>query len=234
MIGDSLMGQHDVAFYDVLVDHGIYATVIDAHVNGSGLIGPVGDADSALAWVEKQVAEYPSADTVVIQWAGACAVCGTTVDGVKYPAIGDAEGGFYTEWVDNAIEIIDWLHDPRQERGVGGVAPMGLDSNTAASGSAIRVEACTILSMYDAAVLAPHASGALVDWTSALGDTNRKYAASSGTTTRTTRCAPTTRPTSRWRARPVPPRGPRRRWSTCSRSSPAARRAERVCSCRRG
>ena len=30
MIGDSLMGQHDVAFYDVLLDHGVDATVIDA------------------------------------------------------------------------------------------------------------------------------------------------------------------------------------------------------------
>ena len=176
MIGDSLMGQHDFAFGDVLVDRGADATVIDAHVNGSGLIGPVGDAESALAWVQETVAEYPSADTVVIQWAGACAVCGTTIDGVVYPAIGDVEGGFYDEWVHNAIEIIDWLHD--QGKNVVWVVspPMGLDSDTAASGSAIRVNACTILSMYDVAVLAPYASATRVDWTSALGDTNRKYA----------------------------------------------------------
>src|SRR4051794_34424062 len=40
MIGDSLMGQHDVAFPGVLAAHGVVATVIDAHVNASGLIGP--------------------------------------------------------------------------------------------------------------------------------------------------------------------------------------------------
>ena len=73
MIGDSLMGQHDVAFTtcsSIQAD----ATVIDVHVNGSGLIGPVGDTESALAWVQKQVGEYPWADTVVIQWP-ACAPC---------------------------------------------------------------------------------------------------------------------------------------------------------------
>ena len=53
---------------------------------------------------------------------------------------------------------------------------MGQDSNTAASGSAIRVEACRVLSMFGAAVLAPHASPWLVNWNAAVADTNRNYA----------------------------------------------------------
>src|SRR4051794_12332469 len=58
MIGDSLMGQHDVAFPGVLAAHGIDATVIDAHVNGSGVIGPVGSSPSSLEWVQAQVTAH--------------------------------------------------------------------------------------------------------------------------------------------------------------------------------
>ena len=36
-------GQGDVTLPDVLARAGLPTTVIDAHVNGSGLIGPVGD-----------------------------------------------------------------------------------------------------------------------------------------------------------------------------------------------
>ena len=165
-------------------------------MNGSGLIGPVGDTDSAFAWVQKQVAEYPWADTVVIQWAGACAVCGTTVDGVTYPALGDTAGGFYADWVRNAIEIIDWLHGERKNVVWVVSPPLGVDSNTIASGSAIRAEAASVLSMYDVAVLAPHASAAarrLVR--GARRHESRRTPASSGTTTGTMSCEPRTRPT---------------------------------------
>ena len=108
--------------------------------------------------------------------AGVCAVCGTTVDGVTYPAIGDAQGGFYSDWVHNAIEIIDWLH-ARGKNVVWVVSPPWGSTRTPSpparrSGSRPAPSS----SMYDAAVLAPYASAALVDWTSALGDTNRQYA----------------------------------------------------------
>ena len=54
--------------------------------------------------------------------------------------------------------------------------PWGSTRTPLASGSAIRVAAAGVLSMYDVAVLAPHASAGRVDWSAALGDTNRAYA----------------------------------------------------------
>jgi hypothetical protein len=172
MIGDSLMGQHDVALPDLLEARGVDATVIDAHVNGSGVIGPVGDADSALEWVQEKVAEHPAADPVVIEWAGACAVCGTTVDGVTYPAIGDTDAGFYAMWVNKAFAIIDWLHAQGKTVVWAIPPPMGMDSTSIA----IRVEACRMLAMFDTAIIAPHASRTRVDWFTALSDTNKQYA----------------------------------------------------------
>jgi hypothetical protein len=172
MFGDSLMGQHDFAFPDVLASHGYDATVIDAHVNASGLIGPVGYADSALEWVQEKVAEYPQADPIVIEWAGACAVCGTTRNGITYPAIGDDAAGFYSMWVENAWEIIDWLH--AQGKTVVWVSspPFGIDSTTVP----VRVEAARALSMLDALVIGPHAAGSTIDWFTALSDVNKQYA----------------------------------------------------------
>jgi hypothetical protein len=172
MFGDSLMGQHDVAFPGVLAAHGIDATVIDAHINASGLIGPVGDADSALAWVQEKVAEYPDADPVVLEWAGACAVCGTTRNGITYPAIGDDDAGFYSTWVAHAWEIIDWLHS--QGKTVVWVTspPFGTGEFTVPA----RVEAAGALSMLDALVIGPRASHTTLDWFTALSDTNKRYA----------------------------------------------------------
>ena len=170
MVGDSLVGQHDVAFPTVLAQHGIDATVVDAHVNGSGLFGPVGDAGSALQWVQEKVAEHPEADPVVIEWTGVCAVCGTTVGGVAYPAIGDAAGGFYSLWVSKALEIVDWLR--AQGKTVVWVTspPMGVDTPS------IHADASRLLSMLDALVIGPSASTAAVNWFDALSDTDGNYA----------------------------------------------------------
>jgi hypothetical protein len=172
MFGDSLMGQHNVAFPDVLAARGYDATVIDAHVNGSGLIGPVGDADSALEWVQEKVAEHPEADPIVVEWAGACAVCGTVQAGVAYPSIGDDADGFYSTWVANAWEIIDWLHS--QGKTVVWVTspPFGTDATTVP----VRVDAARNLSMLSALVIAPRASRAAPDWFTALSDTEKRYA----------------------------------------------------------
>jgi hypothetical protein len=172
MFGDSLMGQHDTSFPSVLAAHGYDATVIDAHVNGSGLIGPVGDAGSALEWVQEKVAEHPEADPIVLEWAGACAVCGTTVSGVSYPTIGDRENGFYSTWVEHAQEIIDWLHD--QGKTVVWVVspPLGQDS----ASNKVTVEAAQVLSFLDGIVIGPAASRTTIDWFTALSDANRQYA----------------------------------------------------------
>jgi hypothetical protein len=167
------VGQHDVAFPDVLAAHGIDATVIDAHVNGSGLIGPVGTAASSLEWVQAQVAAHPEADPVVIEWAGACAVCGTTVDGVTYPAVGDTDAGFYWLWVTKAFEIIDWLHSQGKTVVWTTSPPFGLvDTST----TTLRTDAAEWLSMLDTMVIGPYAGGRTIDWYTALSDTNRKYA----------------------------------------------------------
>ena len=174
MFGDSLMGQHDTMVNDVLAEHGFNLTVVDAHVNASGLIGPVGDADTALDWVKENVAEHPEANPIVIEWAGACAVCGTTVDGVAYPAIGDSDAGFYDRWITNAFAVIDWLHS--QGKTVVWVTspPFGTDT----SGVPVRVEAAQWLSNFDTYLIGPHASRTTIDWYTALSDTTRKYATS--------------------------------------------------------
>ena len=170
MIGDSLLGQQDLALPGVLASRGFDTTVIDAHVNGTGLIGPVGSAPSAMAWVQQQVAAHPEADPVVLQWVGVCALCGTTVDGTTYPAIGSAE--FYSSWVANAFAVIDWLHG--QGKTVVWVTspPVGRAPDSIPA----RVDAAQLLSMYDTAVIGPHTGQRTLDWYTALSDTNRQYA----------------------------------------------------------
>jgi hypothetical protein len=172
MFGDSLMGQHDAVLPAVLKDHGLDLTIVDAHVNASGLIGPVGTADSALDWVQQKVAEHPEADPIVVEWAGACGVCGTTVGEAEYPTIGDSGAGFYDMWMSHAFEIIDWLHS--QGKTVVWVVspPFGLDSTLVP----VRVEAAKWLSIFDTYLIGPHAGSPSIDWFTALSDTNRQYA----------------------------------------------------------
>jgi hypothetical protein len=174
MIGDSLMGQLDFVVHGVLADHGVDATVIDAHINASGLIGPVGDAPTALAWVQEQVAEHPEANPVVIERGGECRVCGTTVGGVEYPALGDAEAGFYDMWVTNAYAIIDWLH-AQGKTVVWAISP---PFGPGAPSVPLQVETSKWLSMLDSFLIGPHASSPPIDWFAALADTDREYATS--------------------------------------------------------
>jgi hypothetical protein len=172
MIGDSLMGQHDAAFPGVLAAHGVDATVIDAHINASGVIGPVGDAPSALAWVQEQVAAHPEANPVVVEWGGACKVCGTTVSGVTYPALGDTDAGFYDMWLTNAYAIIDWLHAQGKTVVWAITPPFG----PGAPSVPLQVETSKWLSMFDSFLIGPHASSQPIDWFTALTDTDREYA----------------------------------------------------------
>src|ERR1700712_5458302 len=167
MFGDSLMGQHDSMLPGVLQQRGFDLTVVDAHVNASGLIGPVGDADSALEWVQEKVAEHPEADPIVVEWAGACAVCGTTVKGVTYPAIGDSDAGFYDTWLAHANEIIDWLHSQGKTVVWTSSPPFGIDSTVVP----VRVEAAKWLSLFASYLIGPHAWRETIDWHTALSDT---------------------------------------------------------------
>ena len=172
MVGDSLMGQHDAVFPQLLAGHGFDVTVIDAHVNGTGLIGPVGDADSALAWVQDKVAEHPDADPVVLEWAGNCVVCGTTVDGVTYPALGDIAAGFYDLWLKHAYEIIDWLHGQGKTVIWTVSPPLGF----VPSPGILLADVSRWLSIFDGILIGPHTALPTVDWMGALSDTNGQYA----------------------------------------------------------
>lgn len=169
-IGDSLMGQNDVELPDVLASQGIDATVIDAHVNGSGLIGPVGGQPSALQWVESQIMAHPEADTVIVEWAGACAMC----DQPGFPAFGSPE--FFATWRSNALAIMDYL----RKRGLPTIwvrsPPVGTSSDTAASGSKIRILTTLQLCDIEMTELAPYASSATADWFAALTDLYGRYA----------------------------------------------------------
>jgi hypothetical protein len=80
-------------------------------VNGTGVIGVVGDAPNSLTYVKEQIAALPEVDTAVIQWGGACATCGTTD-----PAYGTLE--FFAAWRAGAHAIIEILHSVRGPGGV--------------------------------------------------------------------------------------------------------------------
>jgi len=173
VIGDSLAGQGDVTLPGQLAKAGLNVTVIDAHQNGTGLIGPVGDQPTALEYVKAVVAAHPEVDTVLIEWAGACFVCGK--DGV--PAIG--EPAFYDAWRANAHAVIDYLHSVGLTVVWVVSPPFGVNGETIASGSQLRVNACTVLSMIDTVDLAPYAAGTGplgdVNWWHALADTAGHY-----------------------------------------------------------
>jgi hypothetical protein len=173
VVGDSLAGQGDVTLPDVLAGEGLPTTVIDAHVNGSGLLGPVGDQPTALAYVTERVAAHPEADTVLVEWAGACGVCGTTVDGVTFPVYG--EGDFYAQWTASAHAIIDYLHSQGKLVVWAKSPPVGADSSTAASGSAVAANVVLVLGWLTMSDLAPYASAGRVDWYVALSGLQAEY-----------------------------------------------------------
>jgi hypothetical protein len=173
LIGDSLMGNTIAVVPRALDARGLDADIIDAHVNGSGVIGPVGDAPDALAYVKEQIAAHPEADTVVIQWAGACATCGTSG-----PTHGSTE--FFAQWRSGAHAIIDYLHSVVGPGGaplqVAWVAspPMPIGSTNPVSDQ-LGTATPLALAWLDATELGPAAGPVTPNWFEALTDTAMHY-----------------------------------------------------------
>jgi len=173
LIGDSLMGNTAPLVGGPLTRAGWDVDIIDAHVNGTGVLGPVGDAPDSLTYVREQLAHHPDVDTVVIEWAGACATCGTTD-----PVYGSPE--FITAWRTRAHEIIDYLHSLRGGNGtrlqVAWVKspPMPGDASDTARYQ-LRAAVALVLSWMDETDLGPAAGPAKIDWFAALADTDEHY-----------------------------------------------------------
>jgi hypothetical protein len=173
LIGDSLMGNTAPLIGPILTKAGWEVAIIDAHANGTGVLGPVGDAPDSLTWVREQMRRHPDVDTVVIEWAGACATCGTTD-----PAYGSPE--FVNAWRSRAHEIIDYLHTLKSPSGaplqVAWVKspPMPGDASDSAQYQ-LRASVALVLSWMDGADLGPAAGPLTVDWYAALADTDMQY-----------------------------------------------------------
>jgi len=173
LVGDSLMGNTAPLIRDVVTAAGWDVDLIDAHVNGTGVLGPVGDAPDALTYVREQLGRHPDVDTVVVEWAGACATCGTTD-----PAYGSPE--FFTAWRTNALAIIDALHSVRRHDG----APLDVawvksppmpGSATDTAQYQLRANVALVLSWLDEKELGPAAGPVAIDWFAALADTDKQY-----------------------------------------------------------
>jgi hypothetical protein len=173
LIGDSLMGNTAPLVDGPLKKAGWDVDIIDAHANGTGVLGPVGDAPDALTYVREQLARHPDVDTVVIEWAGACATCGTTD-----PEYGSPE--FMTAWRTRAHAIIDYLHSVRKRNGrqlqVAWVKspPMPGDASDTARYQ-LRAAVALVLSWMDETDLGPAAGPTKIDWFAALADTDQHY-----------------------------------------------------------
>jgi hypothetical protein len=171
-VGDSLLSQIDSVIADTLTSKGYSnVTVIDAHINGSGLIGPVGDAPSALAWTKEQLDAYPQVDTVMVDWVGVCASCGKP----GFPAYGSAD--FLSQWITNAKALIDYIKSTGRTVVWAKTPPLRFDvvvTNPLApfpisSGSA------AILSSIDESVLQPYTGVSGIDLWTALTDNTDHY-----------------------------------------------------------
>jgi hypothetical protein len=173
LIGDSLMGNTITELPRALAAYVLDAEIIDAHVNGTGVIGPVGDAPDSLTYVKEQIAAHPEADTVVIQWGGACATCGTTD-----PAYGTPE--FFAAWRAGAHAIIDYLHSVTGPRGASlhvswvESPPMPADTTNPVSAQ-LGTAAPLALAWMDATELGPAAGPVTPNWFEALADTEMHY-----------------------------------------------------------
>jgi hypothetical protein len=93
------------------------------------------------------------------------------------PAIGDP--AFYDVWRANAHAVIDYLHSAGLVVVWVVSPPFGVGGDAIASGSQLRVNVCTVLSMIDTVDLAPDAAGdgprGDVNWWHALADTAGHY-----------------------------------------------------------
>jgi hypothetical protein len=172
LLGDSILGNANFWLPRVLAAQGIDATIYDEHVNASGLVDPI-NGKSPLDFVKSQIAAHPDTDTVVLEWAGACAICNT----------GQMEYGsqqFYDTWRTNAHAIIDYLHSV----GGGGTAaprlmwvvtpPMPQHPEDPTGHNQVLTNGGTVLAWMDKADFIPRA-GAGADWWAALSDTNAAY-----------------------------------------------------------
>jgi len=173
LVGDSLMGNTVPQLEEPLADAGWDVVLVDAHANGSGVLGPVGDAPDSLTYVEQQLERHPRVDTVVIEWAGACATCGQTD-----PAYGS--DAFYAAWRAGAHAIIDFLHRTRTPRGARlhvlwvKSPPMPEAAGDCATYQ-LREAVARELASIDATELGPAAGPVTPDWYEALADTSMQY-----------------------------------------------------------
>jgi hypothetical protein len=172
LLGDSILGNANFWLPRVLAAKGFNATIYDAHVNGSGLVDPI-SGQAPLDFVKSQIAAHPDTDTVVLEWAGACAICkaGQMVYGSPQ---------FFDTWRANAHAIIDYLHSI----GGGGSAaprviwvitpPMPQHPEDPTGYNQLLTNGGTVLAWMDRGDFIPR-SGAGVDWWAALSDTNAAY-----------------------------------------------------------
>ena len=171
MIGDSLVGQTDTELAAAFDRAGLDVQVIDAHVNASGLLGPVGDAPTALDWVQEQVAAHPEAPTVVIEWGGAC---GVACDPTKPGFVDYGSPEFFQQWTANAHEIIDWLRAQGKAVVWAVTPPFGVDV-AGGTTSQLRVGVAAQLAHLDRTDFAVRAGGTVVDWSAALTNLLDQY-----------------------------------------------------------
>jgi hypothetical protein len=182
MVGDSYLGQTDATMVESLGREGFAATtIVDAHINGSGLVSPVphtlGDGritwyDSALDWTAYQLDAHPEVDTVVIEYGGACWDCDQSVSGSL--VYGSDE--FYDAWRARAHELIDYVRS-RGKLVLWTISPKsGTSGDKIASGSRYTADIAERLSIMDRMELCPAADGC-VDWWTPLVDLQDRYQA---------------------------------------------------------
>ena len=171
MIGDSLVGQTDTELPTAFDRAGLNVDVIDAHVNASGLLGPVGDAPSALAWVQEQVAAHPEAGTVMVEWGGAC---GVACDPTQPTFVPYGSPDFYAQWTANAHAVIDWLRAQGKLVVWAVTPPFGVDVAGGPT-SQLRVDVALNLAGLDRTDFALQAGGTNVDWSAALTNLLSQY-----------------------------------------------------------
>ncbi len=171
MIGDSLVGQTDTELPAAFDRAGLNVDVIDAHVNASGLLGPVGDAPDALAWVQEQVAAHPEAGTVVIEWGGAC---GIACDPTEPEFVEYGSPAFFAQWTANAHAVIDWLRAQGKLVVWAVTPPFGVDV-AGGTTSQLRVDVAAQLAALDRTDFSVRAGGTVVDWSASLTNLFDQY-----------------------------------------------------------
>lgn len=180
MVGDSYLGQTDATMVESLERNGFTATtVIDAHINGAGLVSPVVHVDavgatttyeSALDWVKHNLEAHPEVDTVVMEYGGACWDCNLWLaDSLVY---GSPE--FFAAWSAAAHEVIDYVHS-QGKLIVWTISPRpGASGDDIASGSMYRVDTSIEMSGQDRDEFCPAADGC-ADWWTPLVDVLDDY-----------------------------------------------------------